>query len=93
MHTNRTASPTTTRRRAAVGVAALTAAVVLVTAGCAGNLFHSYDSFRSALERGASCSELFDQRDLFDDPETLRKIDRDLERIGCSSPDAIRKDR
>jgi hypothetical protein len=74
-------------------VAALTAAVVFTTAACAGNLVHSYQSFRSALDRGASCSELFDQRELFDDPETLVKIDRDLERIGCSSPEATRNDR
>jgi hypothetical protein len=93
MHTNRTSSPTTPRRRAFAGVAALTAAVVFITAGCAGNLVHSYESFRSALDRGASCSELFDQRELFDDPETLLKIDRDLDRIGCSSPDATRNDR
>ena len=81
------------RRRASAGVAALAAAVVITTAGCAGNLVHSYKSFRSALDRGASCSELFDQRDLFEDPETLLKIDRDLDRIGCTSPDATRNDR
>jgi hypothetical protein len=74
-------------------MAACAAAVVLTTAGCAGNLVHNYKSFRSALDRGATCAELFDQRDLFEDSETLLKIDRDLDRIGCSSPGATRNDR
>jgi len=96
MHTNQKSPSSPVRRRASAGVAAVAAVVAVValtTAGCAGNLFHSYESFRSAVDRGASCSELFDQRDLFDDPETLNKIDRDLDRIGCTSPDAIRNDR
>ena len=90
-NTNSPSSPS--RRRASAGVAALAAAVGITSAGCAGNLVHSYKSFHSALDRGASCAELFDQRGLFDDAETLVKIDRDLDRIGCSSPDATRNDR
>jgi hypothetical protein len=98
MHTDQQSPTSRAPRRASAGVAGvgglagLVVAVALTT-GCVGNLVHSYGSFRSALERGASCSELFDQRGLFDDAETLAKIDRDLERIGCSSPDAIRNDR
>ena len=60
--------------------------------GCAGNVVHSYRTFQSALDRGASCSELYDQRARFDDEDTLAKIDRDLDRIGCTSPDATRND-
>lgn len=93
MHTNPNSPSSPALRRAPAGMAVLAAAVVLITAGCAGNLVHSYNSFRSALDRGASCSELYDQRDLFEDPETLLKINRDLDQIGCSSPDAIRNDR
>jgi len=87
--------PTRPRRRAvAAGVAGvvLLATTGLASAGCAGNLVHSYRSFQSALDRGASCSELYDQRARFDDQDTLSKIDRDLESIGCTSPDAERND-
>jgi hypothetical protein len=84
-------SPTSPARRRAV-VATAVAAIVLLAAGCAGNLVHSYRTFQSALDRGASCSELFDQRARFEDEDTLAKIDRDLDRIGCTSPDATRTD-
>ena len=80
------------RRRGIAAVVAVAAIVLLATAGCAGNLVHSYRSFQSALDRGASCSELFDQRVRFDDEDTLAKIDRDLDRIGCTSPGATRTD-
>jgi hypothetical protein len=96
MHT--TPNPPTShpeRRPVAAAVAlaaAVAATVLLATTGCAGNLVHSYKSFQSALDRGASCSELFDQRARFDDEDTLAKIDRDLDRIGCTSPDATRTD-
>jgi hypothetical protein len=73
-------------------VAAVAAATLLATAGCSGSLVHSHRTFQSALDRGASCSELFDQRSRFDDHDTLAKIDRDLRRIGCTSPDATRTD-
>jgi hypothetical protein len=87
--------PTNARRRSvATGVAAvvLLATTGLAATGCAGNLVHSYRSFQSALDRGASCSELYDQRARFDDEDTLAKIDSDLEGIGCTSPDATRND-
>jgi hypothetical protein len=80
------------RRRVPAVVAAVAGVVLLATTGCAGNLVHSYKSFQSALDRGASCSELFDQRARLDDADTLAKIDKDLVRIGCTSPDATRND-
>ncbi len=92
MHTTPNSPTPHARRRAAAAVAAAAAVVLLATSGCVGNLVHSYKSFQSALDRGASCSELFDQRARFDDEETLAKIDRDLDRIGCTSPDATRND-
>ncbi len=83
--------PRSNRIRAAV--AGAPAAVVLVGAACSGEIVHNYRTFSSALRRGADCSELFDQRARFDDADTLAKVDRDLERIGCTSPEADRTDR
>ena len=78
-------------RRAAFAITAL-AATLLVTTACSGSLVHNYRRFQSALDRGASCSELFDQRERFHNDDTLAKIDRDLARIGCTSRDATRID-
>ena len=80
----------TTRR---VGLAALAMAAALVTTACPGNIHHSYSGFRSALDRGASCTELFDQRDRFSGTHDLTRIDADLARIGCASRDSARSDR
>jgi hypothetical protein len=79
------------QRAIAFAIVAL-ATVTLLATGCAGSVVHNYRTFQSALDRGASCSELFDQRARFDDHETIAKIDRDLDRIGCTSPDATRTD-
>lgn len=85
---------TTTRpARRAGAVAALAVATIVSAAACSGSVVHTYRSFSSAVDRGASCSELFDQRNRFDDPDTLAKIDADLKRIGCTSPEAKRTDR
>lgn len=92
---NQSHIPTTsrvTRRRTAVA-ALMIAGAVLAVSSCSGSIAHSYRSFQSALARGASCSELFDQRARFRNDDTLAKIDRDLARIGCTSPDATRTDR
>lgn len=67
--------------------------VVLATAACPGNVHHTYKTFSSALDRGASCTELYDQRARFDNQDTLAKVDRDLASIGCTSPAATRTDR
>ena len=80
------------RLRTMVAVAGTTAVAALVTSGCSGSFHHSYRTFQSALDRGASCSELYDQRSRFEEDETLAKIDQDLHSIGCTSPDATRTD-
>jgi hypothetical protein len=80
------------RTRAVAALAGLASLALLTTTGCSGNVVHNYRTFQSALDRGASCSELHDQRARFDDEDTLTKIDRDLDRIGCTSPDATRND-
>ena len=84
--------PTKRRTRAITAVAGIATVALLTTTGCSGNVVHNYRTFQSALDRGASCSELHDQRARFDDEDTLTKIDRDLDRIGCTSPDATRND-
>lgn len=80
-------------RRRTTTLAVLVCGLVVATAGCGVFLKHDYSTFQSALERGASCSELFDQRERFSDPETLAKVDADLAGIGCTSRDATRNDR
>jgi hypothetical protein len=79
--------------RRATTLAVVAGCLVVATTGCSASLRHNYSTFQSALERGASCSELFDQRERFSDPETLAKVDADLAGIGCTSPDATRNDR
>jgi hypothetical protein len=82
--------PITNRRRAAVVAAALLATTGLAATACSGTIVHNYRTFESALDRGASCAELYDQRSRFENEDTLAKIDRDLLRIGCTSPNATR---
>jgi hypothetical protein len=77
-------------RRALAGVVV---AVALATAACPGNISHSYRSFTSALEKGAPCAELFDQRERFTGAEDLSMIDADLARIGCVTRESVRNDR
>ena len=79
-------------RRVRLVLAGIVASVAITASACVGSHFTTYKSFTSALEKGASCAELFDQREHFDDVDTLAKVDRDLARIGCTSPDAVRTD-
>ena len=81
------------RKRQRSALCGLVAAVALATAACPGNISHSYRSFTSARERGASCAELFDQRSRFTGAEDLAKIDADLARIGCVTRESDRTDR
>jgi type VI protein secretion system component VasK len=88
-------SPTQPTKRRTLAIAAtvgVATVALLTTTGCSGNVVHNYRTFQSALDRGASCSELHDQRARFDDEDNLTKIDRDLNRIGCTSPNASRND-
>lgn len=76
-----------------LAIAAAVVAACIATAACPGSAVHNYRSFQSAVDRGASCSELFDQRGRYTDAETRAQIDADLSRIGCTSRDATRTDR
>jgi hypothetical protein len=80
-------------KRHRIALAGIVAAVALTTAACPGNIRHSYSGFTSALDKGASCAELFDQRSRFKGAEDLAKIDADLARIGCANRDSVRTDR
>ena len=80
-------------KRHPVALAGVVAAVALATAACPGNVTHSYKGFTSALEKGASCAELFDQRERFSGAGDLAKIDADLARIGCATRESVRTDR
>ena len=79
-------------RRVRIATVAVMAAVVLGTASCSGSISHNYRSFQSALDRGASCRELFDQRGRFKNEDTLAKIGRDLAAIGCHTAESTRTD-
>ena len=52
----------------------------------------SYEDFHSAVESGAPCGELFDQRSNFSDKAMLDRIDADLEEIGCEDRQSVRTD-
>ena len=79
--------------RSRMALTGLAVTVILGSAACPGNLHHSYRGFQSALDRGAPCAELFDQRSRFTGAEDLAKIDADLARIGCLTRESTRTDR
>lgn len=85
-------SPRRTCGRTGAVLAGIAASLAIATSACTGSHFTTYKSFTSALDKGASCAELFDQRERFHNVDTLAKVDRDLARIGCTSPDAVRTD-
>ena len=66
------------------------ALLVTLTVGCTGG--DTYKEFRNALDSNASCNELFDQRSNFDSARDLKRIDADLERIGCKNRNSERTD-
>jgi hypothetical protein len=80
---------TNTRRMSLAGVVV---AVALATAACPGNVHHTYKTFQGAVDKGASCAELFDQRARFTKADDLTRIDADLARIGCATRDSVRTD-
>ena len=82
----------TSPRRVRLLLTGIVAAITITASACVGSHFTTYKSFTSALDKGASCAELFDQREHFRNVDTLAKVDRDLARIGCTSPDAVRTD-
>lgn len=88
--TRKEASMNRTTRR--MGLGGLVLAVALATTACPGNIHHTYKGFRGAVDKGASCAELFDQRARFTSAGDLVRIDADLARIGCVTRDSARSD-
>ena len=89
-HTKTIRSRPSKRRTLMLAGAVVSISVAL--SACVGSHFTTYKSFKSALDKGASCAELFDQREHFHGTDTLAKVDRDLAQIGCTSRDAVRQD-
>lgn len=58
------------------------AALALTLSACVSSGVDNYQEFRSALERGASCAELLDQRDGLSGADR-DKATADLEEKGC----------
>ena len=78
-------------KRLARVMAGITAAAVLLV-GCSFGV-HNYEQFRGAVDAGAPCSELYDIKSGFDRASDRARIQRDLDEIGCDSPDSTRTDR
>jgi hypothetical protein len=91
MHQTQTI-PSKPTKRPELWFTGVVVSLAVAVSACTGSHFTTYRSFKSALDRGASCAELFDQREHFDDEGTLAKVDRDLAEIGCTSRDSVRDD-
>jgi hypothetical protein len=91
MHQTQATRSKSTKRRPLL-ISGVVVSVTVAVSACTGSHFTTYRSFKSALDKGASCAELFDQREHFDNEGTLAKVDRDLADIGCTSRDAVRDD-
>ena len=77
-------------RRIVLGLAALST-TLLVTAGCSIGV-QSYDEFRSAVDSGATCSQLWDIEKNFETTEDEERVVSDLKEIGCDTARSIRDD-
>lgn len=64
----------------------------MLLAGCVSTGGDSFEDFKSALDSGAPCSELYDQRSNFENEKTLDRIDEALGEIGCDDADSQRND-
>ena len=74
------------------GAIAITGALVLLSGACVSLGVDTYDEFRGAVDNGASCRELHDIRAGFDSTSDRARIDRDLDEIGCDTPESTRTD-
>ena len=77
-------------RRSALGLAALST-TLLVTAGCSTGV-QSYDEFRSAVDSGATCSQLWDIEKNFEATGDEERVVSDLKEIGCDTARSVRDD-
>jgi hypothetical protein len=77
-------------RRIALIVAALSTAL-MIAAGCSIGV-HGYDEFRSAVDSGATCSQLWDIEKNFEATADEERVVSDLEEIGCETARSVRGD-
>jgi hypothetical protein len=71
-------------------VATLSLALAL-TAGCSVGV-QSYDEFRSAVDSGATCSQLWDIQKNFEGTADEKRVVSDLKEIGCDTAGSVRDD-
>jgi hypothetical protein len=77
-------------RRTALGLAALSA-TLMISAGCSIGV-QSYDEFRSAVESGATCAQLWDIEKNFEATADEKRVMADLKEIGCETARSVRED-
>jgi hypothetical protein len=79
-------------RRTRLTVAAVAGALGILASACVGVGVKDYEGFRSAVESGASCSQLIDIKSGFDGSDEAR-MERDLRELGCTTAASSRTDR
>jgi hypothetical protein len=80
------------RGRIALILAALLAAAVVI-AGCSVIGVHNYEEFRSAVDSGATCSQLWDIEQNFEGTADEERVVSDLKEMGCDTARSARNDR
>jgi hypothetical protein len=80
------------RGRIAVVLAALLSAAVVI-AGCSMIGVHTYEEFRSAVDSGATCSQLWDIEQNFEGTADEERVVSDLKEMGCDTARSARNDR
>ena len=75
------------------GAVAAAAASAVLLGACVGTGVDTLDEFRSAIDGGADCAQLFEMRGNFEDSGDLERIDAELDELGCAGPDSTRDDR
>jgi hypothetical protein len=73
----------------APGIAALVTAILLI-AGCSVGV-RTYEEFRSAVDSGATCSQLWDIEQNFAGTADEERIVSDLRELGCHAAWSVRK--
>jgi hypothetical protein len=76
--------------RVRIWVAGSVAAIALLSSCSIG--VKSYEEFRSAVDSGANCSQLWDIKKNFKGSSDERRIELDLQEIGCRTPSSTRSD-
>lgn len=80
----------TARGRVRIWLAGSVAVIALLSSCSIG--VKSYEEFRSAVDSGASCSQLWDIKTNFDGTADERRIELDLREIGCPTARSTRND-